>query len=339
MPVKVLYITNAVADYLSDSFLLGLMKLDDIDLYLYPGDKEILYAENKGKLNVYGSGFTLYFGLTQHNSHSGYEAESMILNEERFDLIIFSNIHHQFGIYLQHESYFKNQRLVFFDGADHPSLFPYSGKYWRKPWSSIFPRLHRRYPYYKREITPDTLRYISFLILPGNLANKITLHKNVRPISFSIPEEKIVSQLQEKTKDFPEHIVDTEVRERLNKKQDGYVFTDESDYYADLQSSKFGITTKRAGWDCMRHYEIAANGAVICFKELDKKPPMCAPHGLIIDKNCISYTNYDDLINQIENLSDTRYKELQQGSWQWAKDYSCTAVARRIMNELRSTVL
>jgi len=191
MRVKVLYIVNAVADYLSDSFLLGLMKLEDIDLFLYPGDKEILYAENKGKFNVYGSGFTLYFGLNDRESHSAYEAESMILNGERFDLIIFSNIHHQFGIYLQHEAYFKKQRLVFFDGADHHSLFPYSGKYWRKPWSSIFPRLHRRYPYYKREITPDTVRYLSYLIMPRNVANKINLHKNVRTISFSIHEEKM----------------------------------------------------------------------------------------------------------------------------------------------------
>jgi hypothetical protein len=338
MPVKVLYIINAVADYLSDSFLLGLMKLKGIDIYLYPGDKEILYAENKGKYKVYGSGFTLYFGLNDRATHSAFEAESMILNGERFDLIIFSSIHHQFGIYLQYESYFKKQQLVFFDGEDHPSLFPYSGKYWRKPWSTMFPRLHRRYPYYKREITPDTIRYLSFLLMPRNVATKINLHKNVRPISFSIPEEKIVAQLPEKSKDFPEHIVDSEISQRLNRKQNGYVFTNEADYYKDLQASKFGITTKRAGWDCMRHYEIAANGTVICFKDLDKKPTQCAPHGLVIGKNCISYTNYNDLLNQIEKLSDSGYKELQQGSWQWAKDYSCAAVAGRIMNELTSAI-
>ena len=334
MPVKVLYIVNAVADYLSDSFLLGLMKLKDIDLYLYPGEKEILYAENKGKLKVYGAGFTLYFGLQNDNRFSGYKAESMILDGDPFDVIIFSNIHQQFGIYLQHEGYFKKQKLVFFDGADHPSLFPYSGKYWRKPWSTIFPRLHRRYPYYKREITPDTIRYLSYLLMPGSLARKINLHKNVRPISFSIPEEKIVTHLPEKTKDFPFHIVDAEISNRLNRKQNGYVFTEESDYYKDLQSSKFGITTKRAGWDCMRHYEIAANGTVICFKDLDKKPPQCAPHGLVIGENCISYSCYDDLMKQISNLSLSDYQKLQQGSWQWAKDYSCTAVAGRIMKEL-----
>jgi len=37
---------------------------------------------------------------------------------------------------------------------------------------------------------------------------------------------------------------------------------------------------KRGGWDCLRHYEIAAAGAVPCVRQLEGKPSSCAPHGL-----------------------------------------------------------
>ena len=82
----------------------------------------------------------------------------------------------------------------------------------------------------------------------------------------------------------------------------------------------YGITTKRSGWDCMRHYEIAANGAVICFKDLDKKPVTCAPHGLIAGLNCISYSNFENLINQISDISEDKYKEIQNASLNWIKN-------------------
>ena len=72
------------------------------------------------------------------------------------------------------------------------------------------------------------------------------------------------------------HIVDEEVAERMGAAS-SHVFEREADYYRDLQASRFGITTKRTGWDCLRHYEIAANGAVPCFRDLDRKPPPLRP--------------------------------------------------------------
>lgn len=40
---------------------------------------------------------------------------------------------------------------------------------------------------------------------------KLPQHKNVRPVSYTIPEEKIIKTLLAKLKDFPKHIVDEEV--------------------------------------------------------------------------------------------------------------------------------
>jgi hypothetical protein len=141
--------------------------------------------------------------------------------------------------------------------------------------------------------------------------------KNLRKISFSIPAQKICSYRPIKTKLFPKHIVDEEIAAEVVGGVTEYVFEDEKSYYADLQSAKFGITTRRAGWDCLRHYEIAANYAVICFRDLDKKPMECAPHGLIPGVNCISYGNFKDLLEQINNIDNEAYEKLQMASIEW----------------------
>jgi hypothetical protein len=57
-----------------------------------------------------------------------------------------------------------------------------------------------------------------------------------------------------------------------------YIFNNEKDYYADYQKSIFGQTCLKAGWDCMRHYEILANGCIPWFKNLDQCPPKTMTH-------------------------------------------------------------
>ncbi|MCZ7612750.1 MAG: hypothetical protein M5T52_04190 [Ignavibacteriaceae bacterium] len=96
-----------------------------------------------------------------------------------------------------------------------------------------------------------------------------------------------------------------------------------------------GLQPKRSGWDCLRHYEIAANGAVMCFKDLHKKPTTCAPHGLIPGINCISYTSYDNLLGQISNITDTKYDELQQASLVWVKDNTTVLRAKRFLSSFK----
>lgn len=91
----------------------------------------------------------------------------------------------------------------------------------------------------------------------------------VYPISFSIPEEKISQRVPEKTKRFA-HIVPGD--------PSTYIFQDETTYYADYQQSIFGRTQKKAGWDCLRHYEILANGCIPWFRDLDRCPAQTMVH-------------------------------------------------------------
>jgi len=91
----------------------------------------------------------------------------------------------------------------------------------------------------------------------------------LNPISFSIPESKIVDKVPEKTKQFG-HIVPGDMST--------YIFKDESAYYRDYQMSVFGRTCKKGGWDCLRHYEILANGCIPWFTDLEKCPERTMTH-------------------------------------------------------------
>ena len=84
----------------------------------------------------------------------------------------------------------------------------------------------------------------------------------IHPISFAIPTSK-VNFNKIKTKDFS-YITP------LDKST--YIYKNEKDYYKDYNDSQFGVTLKKAGWDCMRHYEILGNGCIPYFLYLDKCP-------------------------------------------------------------------
>lgn len=197
------------------------------------------------------------------------------------------------------------------------------------------PRAHREFLYFKREWTPDTQFNLWHRLVPRPWRRCLPQPRNLRTVSYSIPLEKIVQRLPEKTKLLPRHIVDPEVAERVSESRTAYAFSTEAEYYADLQVSKFGITTKRAGWDCLRHYELAANGCVPCFRNLHLKPKTCAPHGLQPAANCLAYRNADDLFKQIEKMKPDQYHHLQAGALAWARANTTTAAASKVLAECK----
>ena len=88
---------------------------------------------------------------------------------------------------------------------------------------------------------------------------------NIYPLSYSIPDEYIVNEIPEK-----KHVVAS----LIPGFQKTYVFlsSDEDKYHDMYKKSIFGITKKKGGWDCLRHYEILANGCVPIFEKLDECP-------------------------------------------------------------------
>jgi len=161
------------------------------------------------------------------------------------------------------------------------------------------------------------------------------------PISFGFPKEKIKHPEEvQKTKNWIKGIVDEDLAPYLEGSSSQpigtkkYSFFSESDYYNDIANSRFGVTTKRAGWDCLRHYEIAANASVICFKSLDKKPATCAPH--FLDKtNSINYSSSEELLQRVALIKDDEYKIIQLNGWKWINNMTTISVSRRMLEQLK----
>jgi len=126
---------------------------------------------------------------------------------------------------------------------------------------------------------------------------------DANPISFAIPESQLLTDKPAKDK-IISHIVPGNVGT--------YVFNNEEEYYADYARSYYGRTSKKAGWDCMRHYEILANRCIPLFSDL---------------KDCPSRTMIHfpkDVIKQVNRYSERftvhpRYDEINEYLFNYTK--------------------
>ena len=327
-PLRILFLTDEREDYLADGLLHGLRQLPGLELVDYPR-KECMYEGGRQcrvapEFGVRGGGFSLYGLLTEPQGGIDRSFIWQRLAAGWFNAVLVSNVWRQWGSLLQWRELLATQPLLLLDGDDDQRLYPRSGTRVRQFGIGTgltnllqLPSTH----IFKRELT--------------NRSRKWGLRLNVHPLAFSIPESLISSKLPNKSQLFPSHIVDRDLSNKLGASAN-YVFADEQSYRSDLASSRFGITTRRAGWDCLRHYEIAAAGAVICFRDLVQKPVGCAPHGLIEGLNCISYRSSDELLNRMDKLSDQQELELQNAALAWAQSAS---TKNRALQLLRFTNL
>ena len=312
--LRILFLTNDREDYLADGLLHGLRQLPGLEVVDYPR-KECMYEGGRQckvapEFGVRGGGFSLYGVLTEPQGGIDRSFIWQRLAAGWFDAVLIGNVWRQWGFLLQWRELFAAQPLLLLDGDDDQRLYPRSGTRLRQfgigtGFTNLLelPSTHM----FKMELT--------------NRSRKWGLRLNVHPLAFSIPESLISLKLPNKSQLFPSHIVDRDLSNKLGASAN-YVFADEQSYRSDLASSRFGITTRRAGWDCLRHYEIAAAGAVICFRDLAQKPVGCAPHGLIDGLNCISYGSSDDLLKRINALSLQEEVELQSLALAWAQSSS-----------------
>jgi hypothetical protein len=116
----------------------------------------------------------------------------------------------------------------------------------------------------------------------------------VYPITFSIPQIKIINNKYKKEKLLSSLIPGD---------KSTYIYNIEEEYYNEYRNSYFAITSKKAGWDCLRHYEIIANGCIPYFIDIDKCPPNTLylfPKDLIVRGNCLYERMKEYTLEQIE---------------------------------------
>jgi len=99
------------------------------------------------------------------------------------------------------------------------------------------------------------------------------------PITFSIPECHLVDAIPDKTK-MMSHMIPG--------KKETYIYNTQKEYYHEYQTSMFALTHRKEGWDCMRHYEIIANGCIPFFPDIETCPPKILsrfPKSLVVKGN------------------------------------------------------
>ncbi len=290
-----------------------------------------------------GNGFTLY-GLLPDIPEL-VEARFFWENEiNSYDYIIIAGFARQWHQVMKLSPVVHPNKLILLDGEDYSACFPFIAMKRRllKDYPLSFLTPVWKYKCFKRELIGGGDSYgLLAKLLPPALRKNIPIPENLIPISFSIPQEKItLIDSSKKEKDFPVYIVDSEVSENIQDSFFGslgaeqYSFTKEEDYYNDLKKSRYGITTKRAGWDCLRHYELAANGCVLCFRDLHLKPETCAPHGLN-ETNCISYSSWADLKSKAEAVAEEQYTKLQKNTYKWINEQTTLMRAKQFLEILK----
>jgi len=155
--------------------------------------------------------------------------------------------------------------------------------------------LSNKHPYFKRELTLD-----QFI-----------------PIHFAIPECKITTNKLYKTQEYSSIIPG----------QGGYKFDIEQDYYNDYNRSYFGVTMKKAGWDCMRHYEILANNCIPYFIDLESCPKQILtnlPKELLLEARYLA-----------ENFEEQRYFNILYELFEYTKNNLTTKqLAQYVLNHV-----
>jgi len=241
--MKILYISGNqrspqfpwLTDYQDDCLLLGLKELFGDDV-VDCNKRFHLYSDYPDDLyaSEYGKGFTICRNLTSDNT----DREDIIrkIKNKFFDLVVYGSIWRcQDHLQIVLDSYDKKQ-IIYVDGED-TNLF--------------HDRIKDETIYFKRELYPDQKQ-----------ANLQEFMKNVLPIQFAMPTNKVTGGAKKERR-----IAYIDPRNKST-----YTYNTEVDYYQDYKFSKFGRTTRKAGWDCMRHYEIMANGCVPIFEEIANCP-------------------------------------------------------------------
>ena len=233
-----------VSDYQSDMVFHGLVKTLGLDLhtnfYMWWHHSKEKKQEPEIFKRIWGKGFTMY-GLLEPNEYTRKQQVGIY----DYDAVVIP-IHHSMNRkddelmrlinFVKHCGYEKKQIIVV-DGWDRP--------YINKDIANLC-------TYYKRELIEEHQNY-------------------AKPISFAFPKEKI-----------PE--IDDTKREKafaplipVNQSIDPsymstYIYEEEQEYYDMYKTCYFAYTSKKGGWDTLRHYEIIANGSIPFFVDLENCP-------------------------------------------------------------------
>lgn len=346
--MKILFINSSIPNYVADGLFHGLRSIPGITVIDIPRMDYMYVDASCEDLKKTGSKGSSLYKLLPTNSETHGKRTFWQNDIDSYDYIFFTDIFEQWELFHRiYKTINSNKRgsLCIIDGYDQPFIFPFFNNYFNlkfRPSSYLIN--YKNIFYFKREYESTSALFGITKEKNPRLSNVLSKVLNeplkLFPISMSIPEEHIeYVPIQDKSKDFVNYNFDDELTElfpkthlaELGKWQPG--FKDQNEYYSDIRKSKFGITGKRAGWDCLRHYEYAAKGAILCFKNLSNKSDSCAPFELNAG-NCIPYLNKEDLLKKLKQKTSMELEEIQENQYLWIRKYTTKQVAGRLLDQL-----
>lgn len=236
-------------DYLADLFLQHLFTKKSIKNIAANYIPAYIWDDYQEIDTLYGSGFTAFgnaFSSIRRESHISLLSKEEIIesigrNIGKVDIdIIYTSVWREsFGLrQLYHQ--FRDRlnrdiRIIVLDGEDHEDIFD-------KSLEGI--------EYYKRELHERDKEFCL-------------------PISFKFPATKLPYLTLGSSYIPPKKNILAPCDPRWRKT---YNFRSEKSYYKQYSSALFAVTTKKGGWDCMRHYEILANHCIPFFPDISQMP-------------------------------------------------------------------
>ncbi|MDE3045947.1 MAG: hypothetical protein KGJ02_04815 [Verrucomicrobiota bacterium] len=159
------------------------------------------------------------------------------------------------------------------------------------------------------------------------LAVPFLLLAKPHPIQFALSETKMVKEIPPKDRDFAV-VIPGDIST--------YVYSEEKDYYKDYQRSYFAVTKKKGGWDCMRHYEILANGCIPYFLDLEECPSKTMtllPKKLILEAMHLPGVSYLEIDHRV--FDENRYYEILEELLDYTRE---RLVARKMAQKILDRV-
>lgn len=322
--MKILFIGHSY-DYLQNDMLHGLRGLYGADVVDYPKiDTAYKTYPVEKKAILHGQGFGI--GCTLDDIDIDRTDIEKKIADKFFDLVVIGqvpSINHVYDVmygatidknqYVAYHDTFNQvfaayedtpKRVIVTDGADGTDVTP--------AMDGAF--------YFKRELIYEPTEWL-------------------RPITFGFPKEKICSSVSiEKTKVFSDSRPDKLGTGLYNERDFRYIAVNgtEADYYGDYQKSLFGVTLKKAGWDCQRHYEIIFNHCLPFFLDIEQCPPWTLvmwPKDVLREIKNIQGVRYPDgTIDEIPKSELQRYINIEGQLFDYAsKMFTTEAVARYVV--------
>jgi hypothetical protein len=262
-------------DYLDECVLIGLKELFGSQV-VDVNKKLSLYTDypDEMKYRLYGRGYTLTQNIEPHECDRD-DIENKIRNKF-YDYVVYAKIENCNDYFdLVYEHYPKN-RIALLDGGD---------------WMNIHP-----------SVTYDTMFFKRECFLGMSNVNYSKYFNNIKPISFAFPTKRITrNQNKSKLLSTINPLDRTTYFDKDNSSE--YKFKTEKEYYEEYQSSKFAITCQKAGWDCLRHYEIIGNGCIPLFHRVENAPPgtiSMLPRRLLLQIRTMWENNQEYLIENYD---------------------------------------